>query len=102
MLLVSCLTLRGGDLEPQLSLITLDKLLNLSEPESLNNKRCKRQPVLTASQDRYGNERIEVKIFKLQSIISTLMSLSFIILSPPKESSYSQNFELKRIILKML
>lgn len=71
------LTLSGVKFESQLCLLkTLDVSLNLLENEILINKREKRQPVLTSSQDHYGNEIIEVEVlFKLWSAISVIIGL---------------------------
>lgn len=60
--LVFSRTLRGGKFESQLFLMTLDRSRNLSETEMFITKRGKRQPVLTASQDHYGNGMIQVKV----------------------------------------
>lgn len=60
--LVFSLTLRGAKFESQLFLMTLDRSRNLSETELFITKRGKRQPVLTASQDHYGNGMIRVKV----------------------------------------
>lgn len=63
--------------ESQLNLLmTRDVSLNLLENEILINKSGRRQPVLTSSQDHYGNEITEVKVlFKLQSVISVIIGL---------------------------